>query len=699
VAVTLVHSEVYAAGSGAVLTPSVVPTPGNLMVVQAAIRSAGLGPGSISGWTTVPPGVLSGASATIVREYAMFYRFAQAGDTSWSISCNSASILYAEFSGVGAFVSSVYPDLQASLTATCGGPVTVSSGSFLIGGCVMAGVNDGETTAVAPSAGVTELFDKAGGSGNAYYWSGYRSVSAGTYTIGGTITLGSGLPSISQNGITAVFSTSLAPVADFTADDNSGPVPLPINFTDLSTNTPTSWLWDFGDGSTSTSQNPSHTYTASGTYAVTLTATNAFGSDSITKLNFITASDNTGIPPPTPGRFIVEIYVTEEGAYKWDDATWDDATWGGSSWQNVTPESIDCTWKWGTSRPELGILSQPDAESASFNLYDPDRLLDPANESGPWFGQLKPGLPIRINHSSGHFGGTTIRTGIVESMGHDFRKPGTGYIRATNAQSTWANAAVPHDTTLDDTLYTRASSAMAAAGLPVNILPATDGDPDLIAWSDPGSDQSVWQWIADAAQQVLWIPYFDRNGRLGFRDYGNPINRSIVLAAPELIDLLSLTTFSANYSRVIVHDDMDVEVIRHVSTDYGTRTFSRTDPTPNADDWADAVIADRAFDSLFWQPGDVFAESAAHVNDFARTTAVELVNVLHTYTDPNVNVDVIVLGGEINVTARAARVADWRFTFGTSQSIQTPLAVTGSVPVEYVVRTGGGTTEYLFPSR
>ena len=51
-----------------------------------------------------------------------------------------------------------------------------------------------------------------------------------------------------------------------------------VQFTDQSTGAPTSWLWNFGDGTTSTAQNPTHTYAATGTYQVTLTATNAVGS-------------------------------------------------------------------------------------------------------------------------------------------------------------------------------------------------------------------------------------------------------------------------------------------------------------------------------------------------------------------------------------------------------------------------------------
>ncbi|GEM_PF-415339 len=81
-----------------------------------------------------------------------------------------------------------------------------------------------------------------------------------------------------------------APVADFTADVTSGTAPLAVNFTDLSTNIPTLWAWDFGDNATSTEQNATHTYTAAGTYTVTLTATNAYGSDSEEKTGYVTVT-------------------------------------------------------------------------------------------------------------------------------------------------------------------------------------------------------------------------------------------------------------------------------------------------------------------------------------------------------------------------------------------------------------------------
>jgi len=88
----------------------------------------------------------------------------------------------------------------------------------------------------------------------------------------------------------SVVSGNVPPVANFTGTPTSGIAPLTVNFTDTSTEGPTSWSWNFGDGGTSTLQNPSHQYTATGTYTVQLTATNAYGSNSVTKTGYITVS-------------------------------------------------------------------------------------------------------------------------------------------------------------------------------------------------------------------------------------------------------------------------------------------------------------------------------------------------------------------------------------------------------------------------
>jgi hypothetical protein len=90
------------------------------------------------------------------------------------------------------------------------------------------------------------------------------------------------------------------PVANFTANPPlASYTGTSVVFTDHSSNGPTSWAWTFGDGGTSTAQHPNHTFAAAGTYTVTLTATNAGGSDGFSVSWHV--FDLTPPPPPDPG--------------------------------------------------------------------------------------------------------------------------------------------------------------------------------------------------------------------------------------------------------------------------------------------------------------------------------------------------------------------------------------------------------------
>jgi PKD repeat protein len=103
--------------------------------------------------------------------------------------------------------------------------------------------------------------------------------------------------------------TNSAPVASFAGAPLSGNAPLTVRFTDASTNAPMSWSWTFGDGGTSTAQNPEHIYSTAGTYTISLTATNGFGSDTSTKTGYVTVTTGgsstfpdattTGVPAGT----------------------------------------------------------------------------------------------------------------------------------------------------------------------------------------------------------------------------------------------------------------------------------------------------------------------------------------------------------------------------------------------------------------
>ncbi|MEI6842364.1 MAG: SBBP repeat-containing protein, partial [Methanomicrobiales archaeon] len=76
--------------------------------------------------------------------------------------------------------------------------------------------------------------------------------------------------------------TPAFPGANFTADKWAGSFDLTVNFTDTSTGSPTAWSWNFGDGTPILTgvQNPTHVYTAPGSFSVTLTVSNAIGTNS-----------------------------------------------------------------------------------------------------------------------------------------------------------------------------------------------------------------------------------------------------------------------------------------------------------------------------------------------------------------------------------------------------------------------------------
>jgi len=92
-------------------------------------------------------------------------------------------------------------------------------------------------------------------------------------------------------------STNNPPVADYSYTP-SGNLCLNdcISFSDNSTNTPTSWAWTFSGANPSSSniQNPIVCYNNTGTYSVSLTVQNAFGSDSYTS-NIVINSVNTSV--------------------------------------------------------------------------------------------------------------------------------------------------------------------------------------------------------------------------------------------------------------------------------------------------------------------------------------------------------------------------------------------------------------------
>ncbi|OJJ20510.1 hypothetical protein BKI52_18820 [marine bacterium AO1-C] len=117
---------------------------------------------------------------------------------------------------------------------------------------------------------------------------------AGTYSVTLIATNADGSNTLTKNGYITVTNPP-APVVTFTASNTTITVGQSVTFTDQSTNSPTSWSWTFNGGSpaNSTTQNPTVTYNTAGSYDVTLTATNAGGTNTLTKTAHITVNAAT----------------------------------------------------------------------------------------------------------------------------------------------------------------------------------------------------------------------------------------------------------------------------------------------------------------------------------------------------------------------------------------------------------------------
>ena len=184
--------------------------------------------------------------------------------------------------------------------------VNTVSGKYCNGGTSVV-ANFSGTPLLLPVGGTVNFTDLSTGSPTTWSWTftgGTPATStvqnptniqyntAGIYPV--SLTAGNGTGSDSETKNNYITVGTPPPAADFTANMTSIPVGGTVNFTDLSAGTPTSWAWTFTGGTpaSSTIQNPTGIqYNTAGLYTVSLTATNANGSDVETKTNYINVSN------------------------------------------------------------------------------------------------------------------------------------------------------------------------------------------------------------------------------------------------------------------------------------------------------------------------------------------------------------------------------------------------------------------------
>ena len=166
------------------------------------------------------------------------------------------------------------------------------------------------------------------------------------------------------------ITVGIAPVAQFDAHYAAySTIPTKVEFKDTSLgSTPMSWQWDFGDGATSTDQNPSHMYLQRGTYTITLTVKNAYGTSTAIKKDYITigmAPKAAFVANPTSGSVPLSVGFTDQSSGQVTSWNWNFGDGTGSTEQNP----VHTYWTAGTYNVILTVSNEYGSSDVARNQY------------------------------------------------------------------------------------------------------------------------------------------------------------------------------------------------------------------------------------------------------------------------------------------------------------------------------------------
>ncbi|MDD4985844.1 MAG: DUF2341 domain-containing protein, partial [Dehalococcoidales bacterium] len=293
----------------------------------------------------------------------------------------------------------------------------------------------------------------------------------GNYTVNLTVTNSYGSNSLVKIGYITVGSG--IPVASFTADVTNGYSPVTVQFTDTSTINPTSWAWDFGDGTTSIEQNPVHTYSTYGTNTVTLTATNGYGSNTITKAGYILSGKNAYSQKIDFSAGELSLYLQVVVIHRTTGAAYEDNATGMKVWH---------LYAGGHCREDYGDVRFTDANGFPVKYY------------------LQPGYTAEQARFSIRLEGAD-HPGALKVL---YGEPGvttTSDVSITNITVN-ATASLPSATIFSGEGYTDAAPAASFTGTPVYGLSHT------IRFTDTSANYpTTWSWdFGDGTTSTLQNP-------------------------------------------------------------------------------------------------------------------------------------------------------------------------------------------------
>ena len=286
-------------------------TAGTYTVTLTASNGAGVDTVTRSGYITVSTAAIipvalfhSNATSGTIPLSVQFLDSSTNSPTSWAWSFGDGGTS-TEQSPVHTYTTAGTFTVTLTATNTGGSNTVTKAGEIVVGSVSARPVASFISTVESGNAPlVVQFVDSSTNTPTSWVWSfgdgntsaaqnpSHTYVIEGTYTVTLTATNSGGSDTETKAGYITVTFTK--PAANFTANVTSGTAPLAVQFNDTSENSPTIWSWKFGDGGKSAEQNPVHVFKDPGTYAVSLTAENSAGKDTVKKTDYISVTAVSG---------------------------------------------------------------------------------------------------------------------------------------------------------------------------------------------------------------------------------------------------------------------------------------------------------------------------------------------------------------------------------------------------------------------